>query len=198
MKNRILFIAISGIVNILFLTTSSVAQDNNSTNKNVDICHVYIVDTKKALKFDELYLESAKPEADENLIKLKKEIETDFPEFKTLIGEEELTTKHYNFPNSDLIITASVYYTDESMGFTKPNGNFLADSMLIGISVSNKRSISSIGFPPINNAVSEVIYDENTNLVRVKQYVKVKGRVYLVGLECDCAAKRQKKKEENK
>ena len=37
-----------------------------------------------------------------------------------------------------------------------------------------------------NMAVAEVAYNEQTNVVRAKQRLKVGGRVYLVGVECRC------------
>lgn len=197
MKTRILFFAISCVFSIAIFTTFSHSQDNNSSEAYEDICHVYVVDAEKALIVRELYLESEKPETDEKLLKLIKETEFEFPVFKTKFIEEELTTKHYPFPNSNLIITASVYYTDESLASYAPKGYISVNSITIGISVSKKREISSVGFPPTNSAITEVTYDRTTNKIQAKQYVKVRGRIYLVGLECDCAAKR-KNREENK
>jgi hypothetical protein len=153
-----------------------------------DVCHVYVVDALKALKLQDLYFETAEPETDEKYLKLKKQAETDFPEFKTKIGEEELTTKYFRFPKSKLIITASVFYTDDYIG----------DEMVLGIAVSGKRWKSAIGYPPIGGAIADFTLNEKMDLVRVKQYIKVLGRNYLVGMQCDLAAKRQYKKEEEK
>jgi uncharacterized membrane protein affecting hemolysin expression len=117
--------------------------------------------------------------------------QTIFPEFQPTIGEEELTTKHYSFPGSKLVITASVYYTDESMA---SHGESAAasrnDSMLIGIYVANRGKASAIE-PQAGNAITEVTYDQHTNKIRAKQHVKVRGRMYLVGLECDCMAEKK-------
>jgi len=105
--------------------------------------------------------------------------QTLFPEFQPMIGEEELTTKSYPFPHSNLVITASVYYTDESMASAKG-----ADSMLVGIVVSAKAQKDAISAE--NNAVSEVTVNDGVDTVRAKQYIKVNGRLYLVGIECHC------------
>src|ERR1044072_5050112 len=72
-----------------------------------DVCHVYVVDSALAERFRNA------PEKEQ--ARLAKAAETIFPEFHPTIGEEELTTKTYRFPQSKLIITASVFYTDESL-----------------------------------------------------------------------------------
>ena len=38
----------------------------------------------------------------------------------------------------------------------------------------------------MNNAVAEVTYDAATDKVRIKKFLIVEGRTYLVGLECEC------------
>jgi hypothetical protein len=102
-----------------------------------------------------------------------------FPEFHPTIGEEELTTRTYPFPKSSLVITASVYYTDESMASAEGS-----DSMLVGIVVSPKAQKDALSSP--NNAVMEVTQSDNRYTVRVKKYTSLKGRLYLVGVECRC------------
>ena len=64
------------------------------------------------------------------------------------------------------------------------------DSMLIGIIVANRAKASAIG-PQAGNAITEVTYDQYTNKIRAKQHVKVLGRMYLVGIECDCMAEKK-------
>jgi len=91
-----------------------------------DVCHVFVVDSVLAERFREA---SEKEQA-----RLAKAAETDFPEFRPVIGEEELTTRTYRFPRSKLIITASVFYTDESLRSVKT-----ADSIMVAVVVSSKR-----------------------------------------------------------
>jgi hypothetical protein len=105
--------------------------------------------------------------------------QTVFPEFKPAVGEEELTTKTYRFPGNNLMITASVYYTDESMASTGGN-----DSMLVGIAVSSKGLRDALS--AANNAVSEVTNNDNLDTVRAKKYLRVNGRLHLLGIECRC------------
>ena len=167
------------VISVLWMVlggASALAQSNSDT------CHVYIVDVKAARQFNE--------KADLNALMNKSKQEQEkiaeaaglgrtFDEFRPKVGEEELTTKTYPFLKSKLIVTASVFYTDESMASTgHPN------SMLIGISVSAKALDSALDAP--DAAIAEVSYDENTDVVRVKKNAVVDGRLYLVGLECRC------------
>ena len=91
-----LYIIIAAFI-VLGLATSTHAQG--------DVCHVFVVDSALAERYREA---SEKEQAG-----LAKAVETIFPEFHPVIGEEELTTKTYRFPRSKLIITASVFYTDD-------------------------------------------------------------------------------------
>lgn len=156
-----------------------------------DKCHVYVVDGKKAIKAGDDFFNAGNAKANENALSAA---ETTFPEFTTKIGEEELTTKHFSFPNSKLIITVSVFYTDESLA-SHPQGKFTVNnqSMLIGVMVSNKAQESALSESTPNAAITEVTYDEYTNIVRTKQYIKVGGRKFLLGLQCDCMTERKTK-----
>jgi hypothetical protein len=153
---------------LLFATSLAAAQTRS------DFCHVYVVDVAKATKAAESFRESGKAVVDAKVLSAG---QTVFPEFGPVMGEEELTTKTYRFPGSDLTITASVYYTDESMASIHG-----ADSMLVGIIVSPRAQKDAIAAE--NNAVSEITYGDNVDTVRAKKYLKVKGRLYLVGIEC--------------
>lgn len=144
-----------------------------------DVCHVYVVDVAKARKAAESFRETGNEKADAKALSVG---ETLFPEFHPMIGEEELTTKIYNFPAGNLIITASVYYTDESMASAQGS-----DSMLVGIVASPQAQRDALSAE--NNAVSEVTYNDSSDTVRAKKYMKVNGRLYLVGIECRCKEK---------
>jgi hypothetical protein len=148
-----------------------------------DKCHVYVVDVAKVAG---VLRAAERAEGDRAIAKALSAGQTIFPEFLPTIGEEELTTMHYPFPGNKLVITGSVFYTDESMtshgekGFAAPR-----DSMLIGIAVSTHGKPNAIDAHE-GNSLAEVTYDQHTNKVRAKQYVKVRGRIYIVGIECDC------------
>jgi hypothetical protein len=148
-----------------------------------DACHVYIVDVALGREAFEGFHETGNSEADAKALSVG---QTVFPEFRPLIGEEELTTKTYPFPRSSLVITASVYYTDESMASAEG-----ADSMLVGIVISPKRQRDAISAE--NNAVSEVTDNDLLDTVRAKKYLKVNGRLYLVGIECRCKERTKSK-----
>ena len=174
---RLLLKTLHASLLLIFLATGVAAQTG------VDKCHVYVLDLAKstrALKTLE------KAESEEALARALSAAQTIFPEFQPTIGEEELTTKHYPFPGSKLVITASVYYTDESMASHGEGASASRnDSMLIGVIVASRGKASAIE-PQAGNAITEVTYDQYTNKIRAKQHVKVLGRMYLVGIECDC------------
>jgi hypothetical protein len=155
----------------------------------MDACHVYVIDIAKSKQAFENFQTTGNAEADEKALGAG---QTLFPAFNPVIGEEELTTKHYPFPGSKLVITASVYYTDESMA-SHPHGGFTghAESMLIGIMVGSKAKHNAVSAGN-ESSIAEVTYDQFTNIVRAKKYVTVRGRSYLVGIECDCMVEKQK------
>jgi hypothetical protein len=133
-----------------------------------DFCHVYVVDVEKARKADNK--NSNKNDTSRN------DVETVFPEFRTDIGEETLTTKTFPFPKSRLIITASVYYTDESMASKRG-----VDSVLLGIVVAPTAKKSALSED--DNAFAETTFFDRDTL-RVKKYQNVNGRRYLIGIQC--------------
>jgi hypothetical protein len=96
--------------------------------------------------------------------------------FKTIIGEEVLTNKNYPFLKTGLFITASVYYTDEAMA--SEHGY---DSMMLGVAVSEKALPDAFSTP--DNAFAEVTL-ATLDMIRAKMYYKVKGKTYLIGIQC--------------
>ncbi|MDT4966174.1 MAG: hypothetical protein QOJ64_911 [Acidobacteriota bacterium] len=136
-----------------------------------DACHVYLVDVKGAEKA----YQSLSPNATAaDQAKALSSVMKILGEFPAKVGEEELTTKSYPFPDSKLVITASVFYTDESMP---------ADSITLAIAVADKALKDAL--QASNNAVAEVNYSDSTKIVRVRKYLEVNGRTYLIGLQCN-------------
>jgi hypothetical protein len=145
----------------------------------VDRCHVFVVDVKTSGKAINSFRETGDVTADAKRLSTGQKM---FPEFHPRIGEEELTTKTYKFPGSNLIISASVYYTDESMASSQTN-----NSMLLGIVVSRRaRSDATVGLDAV---FAEVTYNDSTDTVRVHRYTRVNGRLFIVGVECRCKEK---------
>ena len=107
-------------------------------------------------------------------VDLKKELMLE--KFTTVIGEEELTNKSYPLLKTGLVVTASVYYTDESMA--SAHGN---DSMLVGVAVSNKALPNAFSTP--NNTLAEVPL-ATLDVIRSKMYYKVNSKTYLIGVQC--------------
>jgi hypothetical protein len=153
---------------LLLLSSPAFAQTQG------DVCHVYVLDVEKAKKAFEEYRDTGRPESDASALRAA---QTMFPEFRTAVGEEELTTKTYPFPAARLVITASVYYTDESMASAEG-----VDSMTLGIAVS--ASAQKNALTAENNAVAEVTLNQHTDTVRARKYLKVNAKLYLAGLEC--------------
>lgn len=152
---------------MLMLAALTAAQSNG------DRCHVYLVDVARAQKTLDAFRESGNDEADAKTLSVG---QTVFPEFRTVVGEEELTTKNYRFPGSRLMITASVFYTDESMASSEGQ-----DSMVLGIVVSPRSHPNALSEP--NNAMAELT-SIGSDTARAKKYLKVNGRLFLVGIEC--------------
>ena len=134
-----------------------------------DVCHVYVVDVAKGRSAWEM-------EGNEQArLKALAAAQVVFPEFTTVVGEEEQTLKTYPFPGvANLFIRASVFYTDESMASAAGS-----DSMQLGVGVGRKLGDE---WPP-EHALAEVTHT-GADTARVKKYVKVQGRSYLVGMEC--------------
>jgi len=143
----------------------------STTQAQGDVCHVFVVDSALASRYDD-----ASEKERERIAKLAQTI---FPEFRPSVGEEELTTKTYRFPRSKLIITASVFYTDESLRSVKS-----ADSIMVGIVVSPKKLREA--FSTDNNAVAEATYTGEPITVKAKKFVRVNNRLFAVGIECHC------------
>jgi len=163
-----------------------------SSQPNSDTCHVYVVDVKATQEFREktdLDALTRKSKQEQEAIVNAARLGKTYDEFATKVGEEELTTKTYPFLNGKQVITASVFYTDESMASTGQS-----DSMLLAISVAAKASENAISAP--DAAVAEVSYNDNTDTVRVKKNLTVNGREYLVGLECRCKKQDAREKKE--
>ena len=157
------------VANLLLLLMVGAA----SAQSQSDVCHVYVLDVAKVRRTADTFTETGNAVADAKALSAG---QTLFPEFSPVMGEEELTTKSYRFPFARLMITASVYYTDESMASTEGS-----DSMTIGIAVSPKSLKNALTAE--HNAASEVT-SSKVDTVRAKKYLRVNGRLYLIGIEC--------------
>jgi hypothetical protein len=157
------------ILTLLLLSQMATAQSS------IDACHVYLIDHDAARAASEEYDKATTDEQRKKALSGGVRI---LGEFSPKVGEEELTTKTYAFPGSDSVITASVFYTDEMMASATT-----VESMLLGISIADKAQENA--FTAQNNVVAEITYNDFTDAVRVKTNVKIKGRSFLVGLQCN-------------
>ena len=97
-------------------------------------------------------------------------------EFSPLTGEEELTNKVFRIPGTNLMVTASVFYTDESMA-SKAG----LDSLQLALAVS-KRSWPD-AFQSPSNAVAEITL-ATFDTARIQTNVRSGSRRLLVSMEC--------------
>ena len=140
------------ILLIIIAGLALVLSSNNAlAQRSGDNCEMYVVD-----------------------VDLKKELMLE--KFTTIIGEEELTNKSYPLSKTGLVVTASVYYTDESMA--SAHGN---DSMILGVAVSKEALPNAFSTP--NNATAEVTL-ATLDVVRSKMYYKVNSKTFLIGVQC--------------
>ena len=129
----------------------ALSPNNALAQRSGDNCEMYVVD-----------------------VDLKKELMLE--KFTTIIGEEELTNKSYPLSKTGLVVTASVYYTDESMA--SAHGN---DSMILGVAVSKEALPNAFSTP--SNATAEVPL-ATLDVVRSKMYYKVNSKTFLIGVQC--------------
>lgn len=139
-----------------------------------DACHVYLVDQKVAERAFEKLIES-KDEKEQ--IALASAGVTILGRFSTIHGEEELTTRAFPIPGSRLFVTASVFYTDESL----PTRH--GASMMLALAVAPGPLKSAM--PALNNVEAEVPDSDDLDIARVKRNLRINGRLYLIGLQCD-------------
>jgi hypothetical protein len=97
-------------------------------------------------------------------------------EFSPSTGEEELTNKVFRIPGTNLMVTASVFYTDESMASKAGQ-----DSMQLAIAVSHRSWPDAFRSP--NNAVTEITL-ATFDTARVQTNVRSGSRRLLVSMEC--------------
>jgi hypothetical protein len=97
-------------------------------------------------------------------------------EFSPLTGEEELTNKVFGIPGTNLMVTASVFYTDESMASQAG-----LDSMKLALAVSKRSWPDAFRSP--NNAIAEITL-ASFDTARVQTNVRSGARRLLVSMEC--------------
>lgn len=154
-----------------FLILSSLIAHAQGTP---DACHVYLIDQKVAERAMGKFIESKDKKEQEALLSAGVTI---LGKFSTVHGEEELTTKAFRITNSNLFVTASVYYTDEILP-TK-----YGSSITLALSVATKPKKNAMA--SLNNTSTEVPDSIDLDIFRVKQNIRVNGRLYLLGLQCD-------------
>ena len=96
--------------------------------------------------------------------------------FDTTIAEEELTTKIYPFPKTNLFVVASVWYTDESMASKRG-----ADSISMQLVVSTKPKRDLRNSLVFSNAEMPL---NAFDVGRVTAMAKTGRRTFMLMMEC--------------
>jgi hypothetical protein len=101
---------------------------------------------------------------------------TELGTFDTVVSEEELTSKAFRLPGTNLFVVASVWYTDESLA-----GKDSQDSASLGLTISRnpKRDILSA----LQYAEAEMLM-ENFEVARVTTIFKTQKRSFHIEMEC--------------
>ncbi len=101
---------------------------------------------------------------------------TDLGTFDTVVREEELTSKAFRLPGTELFVVASVWYTDESMA-----GKDSQDSVSLGLTISRnpQRDILS----SLRHAEAEMLM-KNFEVARVTTIFKTEKHSFYLEMEC--------------
>jgi hypothetical protein len=101
---------------------------------------------------------------------------TELGTFDTVVSEEELTSKAFRLPGTNLFVVASVWYTDESLA-----GKDSQDSASLGLTISRnpKRDILSA----LQYAEAEMLM-ENFEVARVTTIFKTQRHSFYIEMEC--------------
>ena len=155
------------IYSVLFLLCGVTVGLSQAEEK----CTVNLLENRVAAKLKQ-EIDNGNPPADskKGLLQLG--------EFTTDIGEERLTSKSFKIPSTKHFVIASVYYTDESMGWK----DVPTDSVYMGIAVSRKIRASAMGVP--SRSLAEVNFTQLTKTMRVSTQAVVRGRRVTAILEC--------------
>jgi len=152
--------------------------------KPVHRCHVYAVDEAGAEKLMKA-MQDAPPGTD--MAKFREaasKIELILGRFEPEVGEEVDTVKAYPLGDTGMTVTAEVVYTDESM-----RGE---DSMILSLAVAKE----AVPRPRrhLGAVLAEVNFDEFTYIARVKQRHAIGGKIWYIGLECQCTTDEERRR----
>lgn len=146
-----------------------------------DRCYVYAVDVERGR---ELVKDLAKIEAmsEEEQKALASQVEKHFEPFSPEMGEEELTTQHYQLPFAEGVITASVYYTDESTAVEVGGRSAVLETMMLCVVLADGEEANACEAE--GGAVAETAAGyalKNRIMTRAER----SGRKYIVGMVCE-------------
>lgn len=152
------------IVLILISNIYNLAQQVTDSHR----CTVVVADISKVKSLD-----SDNEDFEDDSPEIKSQ---EIGKFDTVIGEEELIVKSFKLPDTKLFVTASVFYTDESMA-----GKDSQDSMSLEIMISSKPERNALS--AINFAESEVL-SKNFEVARASTIYKTGKKKFMIIMEC--------------
>ncbi|HBY58850.1 MAG TPA: hypothetical protein DEH78_03450 [Solibacterales bacterium] len=146
-------------------------------------CHVYAVNLNEAERAIRTFLQNpnAKPE---DLKAQAAKSERTLGAFKAPIAEELTTTKSFPFPGTKLTVTATFFYTDETMAF--------AESLWLGL-YTGRRAVANALTEP-GASIVEVNFDIYTYKVLAKQRMVLDGEPWVIGLQCQTMTDEERRK----
>lgn len=172
------------VLSLVFLTCALVAAGQNTDRQAQGYdCHVYAVNLDLAREIVKQIYSKSGVTPDE-LKEAAKKGDLRLGEFKAEIGEEVTTTRSFPIPGTGSTVTVTVFFTDESMA--------LAESVWQGVYVGDKAVENAL--LPTGAAITEVNFDEHTFKVLTKQRVSLKGKPWVVGLQCQTMSDERRRK----
>ena len=148
-----------------------------------DQCYVYAVDPERGRKwYEEVDLAEFQAMPEEEQKAVASQFEKHFEPFSPDDEEEDLTTKHYQLSFGEGVITASVYYTDESMAVEIGDRSAAIDTMMLCVVLGEEEYANACEAP--GGAVAETA-EGYTLKNRVMKRAELNGRNYVIGMVCE-------------
>jgi hypothetical protein len=99
--------------------------------------------------------------------------------FDATVGEEELTTRSYKIPGIQQTVTASVFYTDESIGI-----EYGDSSAILGLSVGKKAVKNAIEAKDASLGEADISSQFGLVKIRIAKRIQSDGKDLSIQLEC--------------
>ncbi|HUU13983.1 MAG TPA: hypothetical protein VM182_09770 [Terriglobia bacterium] len=146
-----------------------------------DQCQVYLLDVEAGRAALEEYFKSH----DQQQVKDTPDPENTLGTFSAEVGEEKLTTRHFPIPQTKLVVTAGVFYTDESMILQKKGAKTPTYESIVLVIALSEREMDN-PYDVADNAIAETTYTEDTLGAKVSKRIMINGKPFELGMDCHC------------